>query len=427
MAQQIHLVVEKGEDKGLRVHIPPEGARVGRSSKNDVVLVDPLLSRHHCRLFFKPGEGLWVTDLGSANETIVNNETIQEKNLQTGDRIMLGDTVLKVVNDGITGISAGDMVDLGLSPEQSPASRTKLTRGPLLIIAALMAVLAAVVWVPKLLKSTATPPPAPVQPEAPVDWPVELRYEKVEADADNIFRYYLQLGPDRTLSIEIDDIANDRHVRKEKQIAEDYVHYLVDRIENAGFFGLNESYEGLQPGVLESWDVEITIGRRHHRARVVNRVEPDAFKATRELLEECGKQELGLWAIQFSAEKLLEMARDAFLLGQKLYDERQVEYGNLAGAIKSFEEADWYLETVEPKPDFYDEILALRREARELLDEQYNDQNFSAKRAVRMREWEEAAHELRVILEMIPDRSDPRHEEARKELIEIENRRRLES
>ena len=76
----------------MRVTVGPEGARLGRSSKNDIILLDPLLSRHHCRLFFKPGEGLWLTDLGSANQTFVNAKPVQEVHLKPGDKISVGDT-----------------------------------------------------------------------------------------------------------------------------------------------------------------------------------------------------------------------------------------------------------------------------------------------------------------------------------------------
>jgi len=129
-----------------------------------------------------------------------------------------------------------------------------------------------------------------------------------------------------------------------------------------------------------------------------------------------------LWAIQFSPEKLAAMARDAHLLGRKLYDERSVKHGNLAAALKSFEEAAWYLETVEPKPEHYAETVAMINTCKEDLQSRYEDQNFRAERAIKLRDWETAARELRVLCEMIPDRTDPRNKEARRKLLDVESR-----
>ena len=298
-----------------------------------------------------------------------------------------------------------------------------LRRGPLLVIGSLVVLLALVVWVPKLIRRPARPAPAPMVPmAAQAAQTLALDYEKVQATTDNIFRYHLRLTPDRMLSVRIDDVANDRHVRKEKQLDEAYLRGFARTIRDAGFFSLVGEYQGIQPDVLDAWDLEITIGRVSRRVRVINRVEPEVFRTVREKIEECGKNELGLWAIQFSAEKLLQLAQDAFLLGRKLYDEREVQYGNLSAAIKAYDEADWYLETVEPKPDYYADMLAGRGDARKELQAQFDNQNFRAERAIRLRDWSQAAQELRVLCEIIPERSDERHQDARRKLLDVESR-----
>ena len=45
-----------------------------------------------------------------------------------------------------------------------------------------------------------------------------------------------------------------------------------------------------------------------------------------------------------------------------------------------------------------------------------------ANRAIKLGEWEEAAQELRIIREKIPNRTHPRHQEAVKRLIDVERR-----
>jgi len=113
MTTPVHLVVESGADAGKEITIPANGARLGRSSKNDIALVDPKLSRHHCRLYLKEGDGLWIADLGSANETLVNGSPVTEAPLRKGNRVLVGDTILLVKDDG----RPGGEVDLGLGGE----------------------------------------------------------------------------------------------------------------------------------------------------------------------------------------------------------------------------------------------------------------------------------------------------------------------
>ena len=91
-----HLLIEQGIEKGRRIIIPVDGARIGRSSKNDIVIDDPKMSRHHCRIMHKQGIGLHVADLGSANHTLGNGSPIQEIDLKPGDGIESGDTLLRV-------------------------------------------------------------------------------------------------------------------------------------------------------------------------------------------------------------------------------------------------------------------------------------------------------------------------------------------
>ncbi|MDP2989753.1 MAG: FHA domain-containing protein, partial [Kiritimatiellota bacterium] len=102
---QHHLVVEAGPDKGLVITVSPHGIRVGRSSNNDVVLKDSVMSRFHCRFFFKPEDGLWAEDLGSANQTLLNQAPMHVARLHVGDRLVIGDTTLKVDNDSILDVT----------------------------------------------------------------------------------------------------------------------------------------------------------------------------------------------------------------------------------------------------------------------------------------------------------------------------------
>lgn len=422
MSKAPHLVVESGVDKGVEIVVTAEGIRLGRSSKNDVILNDPQLSRHHCRLFFREG-GLWVTDLGSANETKVNDRAVTESPLKKGDRLTLGDTIVRVLADRDAPEAqppAAPLVDLGLKTAK-PAAPARGRHALLILVGTLVTILALVVWLPRLLpggdraRRHRTPPPPP-------DMTLEVQYEKVQATAENIFRYCVTIDPERRISAVITDLKNKKHlVREPKGLDAEYARSLAASLRDCGFFALSDDYSGVQPDVVESYDIAITVGRRAHRVRVVNRVEPESFRVARDKIEKCAENELGLAAIPYSTEKLTQMASDAFLLGRKLYDEREVQYGNLAAAIRAFKEAEWHMESLEPKPDFYGKLLAGLRDCESELQQKYEDQNFRAARAIQLREWNQAATELRILLEMVPDGADPRHEDARKKLLDVES------
>ncbi len=427
MAEKYHLIVEQGADKGKKIFIPPDGARVGRSSGNDIMLNDPALSRYNNRFFFKQDDGgLWVADLDSANGTLVNGKTVQEVKLNPGDRVLIGETTLLVADTGIDGCTTEPAeIDLGFKSSEKSTENKKANNSKINILIIVLVVFAAItlfIWGRKLINENSSDIPKEHVVQEAVHEPLEINYEKVHATTNNIFRYYLQLKPDGTMSVQIDDLVNNRHIRKEGHVDREYMDDLIRKIKDSGFFGLNNNYQGIKNNIYDLWDLQITIGGETHRTRVFNRNEPDIFKDVRKMLEESGRNELGLWAIEFSTEKLIDMANTATLLGKKLYDERDVKYGNLDAALKSFKEAKWYLETVEPKPEFYPEIISYINECKDALERKYEDQNFLAERAIKLREWERAAAELRILCQIIPERDDKRNQEARAKLLDVESR-----
>lgn len=68
---------------------------LGRRRDCDVVLSGGAVSRRHAQLFFRDGN--WVIrDLGSTNGTRVNGVRVGRCRLQPGDRVSLGDTLLRI-------------------------------------------------------------------------------------------------------------------------------------------------------------------------------------------------------------------------------------------------------------------------------------------------------------------------------------------
>lgn len=79
---------------GRRLLVGPTGVTLGRSSRCDVVLDDPNVSRQHAEL--RPRGGSWVlTDLGSTNGSSVNGRRIDAPTVvKPGDEIELGTSVM---------------------------------------------------------------------------------------------------------------------------------------------------------------------------------------------------------------------------------------------------------------------------------------------------------------------------------------------
>lgn len=423
MSIPVQLVVEKGAQTGRVFALSSDGVRIGRVSKNDIVVDDPLVSRFHCRIFFRDDGSLWVSDLGSSNQTVVNSVPIQEVQLKNGDRVTVGDTVMRVSigeskAPSPTETPPAPSVDLGLSTDQAPSAGFRFSKQSIVILVSLLVILfagtAALMMLPARNARKAQPPP-------PTPKTFEVYYEKVEASCSNIFRYALQVTADRKIVVEIDDTGK-THVREEGFVGEDLVRDLAAYIQDAEFFSLAGEYTGIAPDVLDQSEITVVVGNRAHRVKVSNRVAPEAFTNVREKLEDFGKVELGIWAIQYSPDKLLAMAEEAWQKARKSYDEREVAPGNVAQALRSYKDSEFCLRTVDPKPAYYPEVLTGITVCQEELAKRYDAQNFLATRAMKLKSWEDAARELRVLMEVIPDANDPRNQEARRRLLEVENR-----
>jgi len=72
------------------LHSLSQVVRIGRSSDNDVVINDFLVSRHHAELRSDAGQGWRLIDLNSHNGTFVNGQRVISAPLSEGDIVTLG-------------------------------------------------------------------------------------------------------------------------------------------------------------------------------------------------------------------------------------------------------------------------------------------------------------------------------------------------
>jgi len=87
------LTVAEGSDAGREFLLREGPTTLGRGSEADLGFLDKLMSRTHCKIM-KKGDLVLISDLGSTNGTFVNEAKIETKELQDGDRIRVGGTVL---------------------------------------------------------------------------------------------------------------------------------------------------------------------------------------------------------------------------------------------------------------------------------------------------------------------------------------------
>ena len=430
MAARPELQIENGELAGRRYAVGENGLRLGRSSSNDMQISDEGLSRNHCLFEAVGEEGIRLTDLASANGTILNGQLLGDEpaDIKVGDVIEVGSTVINVVADGR---SQPPVVDLGLGASAPGEAATaqesaQKKRSPVMNIVWGVAVVVALASIGLVLLAPA-PAPAPAPEAVRDDAPVleEVWYEKVDASQDGIFRYELAYTPDGQLKVAVDDVPNEnRHLVKSQALDDAAKAELGEILDFKAIREIDREYVGVdpEPPALLSWTLRVVYSTRARTIRIVNTQEPEAFRAVREKLEAFSKNQLGVWALQYSRDKLVELAEESVRLGRSKWEDRDVQHGNLFGAVAAFREALFYLETVNPKPECAEAARQGLRNSQEELERRYADQRFLADRAINLGEWETARRELLVLVEMVPDRSDDRNREATAKLVDVERR-----
>jgi hypothetical protein len=429
--KRLELQVVEGELAGRRFQVDEGGLRLGRSSSNNIHVPDEELSRNHC-LFEQSGEsGIRLIDLASANGTKVNGELIggTAVELKAGDMVSAGSLVLRVVAPG-----SANGVDLGLgasddAPQGDVQKNQATRRSPLanvlwVVAAALLAAAIYLVLARQGDVDDITETAEKDSPEVRVGI-VEMSYERVAANSESIFRYYMALSPDGMLKVVMDDVSGEtRHIDKSKRLGTKSLERVREILLDQGLLRLDGQYVGPdgEPPELRSWILNVVYSDKIRSFSVVNTQTPEAFGTVIEKLESFVKNELGIWAIQSSRAELVKAAAESYATGRTKWDERDVQYGNIDAAIRFFREAIVYLDTVNPKPPEYDSYLKALEAAESELDVRYHRQRVNADRAINLGDWATAREELQILCEMVPNRDDDRNRDALSKLNDVENR-----
>ena len=446
MGKPIELHFVDGPLAGQRVTVPPVGLRFGRSSSNDLHCADGELSRTHC-MFEQDADGtIKVTDLASANGTFVNGRQLGADPfpVRHGDEIEAGSSHIKVVDPSAPPTASkptqgkakhvvGGGIDLGLAGGGSEAASGEQPKKRSVIVNILWAVVIISI-VAAMGVILFMPQQDPVEQSSSIVKAVEqelpsvssLLYEKVDADATRIFRFQMTIDAEGVLRVIYDDVPGEnRHVDKSAKLSPAAKKRIDEIFATSGWRNLDDEYTGYaadDENSLKSKRVRVTVGKTVKDVRCENTTEPEDLVAVVSALEAFSRNELGIWALQYTKDQLVSLSSDSERLGDSKWEDREVEYGNLSASIKAYREAVFYLETVNPKPDGYSELKGKLAQAEAELDRRYKDQRFRAEKAINLGNWEVARLELRTLCDLVPDASDQRHADAKAKLVDVEDR-----
>lgn len=116
------LTITDGQDIGREFTFDQPEVSIGRTSENDVVLVDAGVSRRHAVIRSEGGR-YFVQDQGSANGTQINGEPVVEEELQSGDLLGIGPVVLTFEAAAMDEENSTRILDTSTLAPPAPAPR----------------------------------------------------------------------------------------------------------------------------------------------------------------------------------------------------------------------------------------------------------------------------------------------------------------
>lgn len=471
------LTVVLGAEAGKQFEVPDAGVTLGRSRMAGIQLADNGLSRLHCRFYSENGSAM-VQDLGSSNGTTLNGIDIgtNPTPITNGDCVSVGETALRI--SGFTATPAAPAPIFSINPDApvipvtpppppQPAPEVPLTapdlfgaeddldatppakpepapvgtvdlgleavpggekkRSPLLgLIFALGAILVLLGGALAIFsfENQDEKPAAPRKLPTAESQAFEFCYERLVITEQSLYRYTLNYEASGLLVLAIDDLGDaDRSFKKEKQLTSHAQKMLRKEVVDSNYMAIRELYPERSPDgtSLRRKTLTLVLGSNIWK-RVAENVANREFDALCERLELFGRNELGVWATQYSVSELRDLGKEQLVVANRYWEQRDMGDEKLFHAVTAYKQGLSALETLNPKPEFVHELTAGLREATELLDTRYEAAAFAVDQAMNTQRYERAAEELQRILRMIPDRDDERNLKATEQLLMIENR-----
>lgn len=448
---EYRLTIISGNSVGKTQILNSFPVTLGRSSKNDFSIPDEMLSRHHCSIDMR-GDELWLTDLASANGTSVNGRFVDDVRLTSGDTIQLGDTVIKLtiadenatiatpttnihpiailkIKENAPKPTIAEKIDLGLNAsstnEEDSEQKKNNTRSIInLAIVALVTIVIVGIGMFCFNSFVNKEDKKGTPKRQKLERSLEFHYCEIEASDNNIFRYELKLSLDGILTVSIDDLSQNRHLEKKTPpINKELILDLLKNIEQSGFTSLADIYDDSnKQGEWIETTITIVNTKDAKTVTALNKQAPNPFIVVRDILKDFAETELNLESINYSKEKLEQLAAESLQIADKFYAEMEIASDNLFKAILNYSKTIDYLENISPKPEAYDIAFDKKRETEALMKKLLEEKEFEIERATNLKDWETAAEYLRELCAMIPDKHDARHIKYNRQLLQVEAR-----
>ncbi len=391
-----------GPQYGKTFSVDEKGALIGRSENCDVIILDPSLSRHHCRIFLRDGL-LWVADLKSANCTEVDGARVQEAPLWKNRRISIGDTTILVESDG--GVP---------SPNRSATYQRFIT--PLTVICCTIAIALAAyaffLWIPPTPseQDTATPTAQEWAEHTIIPY-LGLDYYRIQADTNTIHTMHFQILPPDVATIRIEDLATNRDMHRSVPISRYQIEILSRNFAESGFFSLaSEDNMDTSPSEIR---IQAFVNNRQHIVRNPVGGGSASFRNLAAQIETTAATLFGNWIHDFSDQNLMRLAQQKLAKAQEDADVTQSSrHDHLYTAVQDLEYAAWLVRSIRPSPDIATDIARTRDQYRRDLDAHIQDIFAEADRAAQRNDTEAETELLRLILARLPDDRDLRYRTA---------------
>lgn len=440
------LAIVEGKGQGKEFYFSKTIMKVGRAPENDLVLYDMGVSRFHAEISWQ-SETFVIRDMGSANGTLVNGLPSNEAPLKQGDRLQIGPVVFEfhphsnpITAPEPAGIQerrsmfrpADDqqraLFELGRTTAMrredfhydSQEQQTDPRAGANLHVLPSSARWYEWSRLPKSTRRTIFFATGilllGVCTASWLMWTKQRRDRSRDIFPADATHSAMSFGSGKQ------DVFTPDHVqfRFNYEGGRVTVSYAIGGIDSANELeilvnGEHIAFTDPSPG---SW----TLGLSANIPRRV--LKPGAniltFDNTRTPAQD---KKWGVMHIRVKQEPLPppnpKKAEELFDLGQAAFDAKGVAPPNLYRAIQYFQEARLYLEGMDNPPKLLEEITASEEKASEELNRVYNSYLFTAEKALRFGDHEEALTSLRDLLRYLPDTEDARHQKVKKRLIEL--------
>ncbi len=425
------LTVIDGQAQGREYHFESR-CKVGRVDANDVILVDPGISREHARFHGRRGVYL-VEDLGSSNGTRLNGELIEGPEvLRDGDYVGIGQATLQFSNLDMTRsgeetarmrLTAKQRARLdhgaaGGSPKERLTEIVKTPRGKLMAVGGAMALL---LLFAGLAKQCLGGKLKRKQGQAELsDQPVDYDEYHAKGYWDWAFGYG---GYNRNFR----DKVTFRYVKPNTKlrVTLEYGAWGIDDSEEVVIL-VNGKRVGTVPPTRKIKVRGSVTYKYDYGLRLV--IDPSLLKEGENFITfdntKNGKHGTEMWEIAYV--KLRETAipapnlgkaKECFFNAKNAYDQRKVDPANMQKAIRNYECVRDYLEELPKRPPEYAvatrEIDRINRE----LSRIFKTAIFDAQRQWRYHQTEQARAQLQqTLLYFKANPRDPRYIKLREAL-----------